>query len=203
MTSKVRLFAEDISFSSENFDKSSFFVEPPKGFFGRFVIGVFVLSFLMFFYSLGSSREWVVVVSFFAIPTLPLFLLWLDSLRPQDSHEAYFDEGGLYFVFKSVRHPRFNAELRVPIEDIESFIVESMDRNLGRLGHYRFRQYRIKTHRQGAMPNLVINTYRPFRLIVNDIKRLELFSWASLVKIVFVASQKELLEAGIARQNSY
>jgi hypothetical protein len=80
----------------------------------------------------------------------------------------------------------------VSFTEINSLTLESKVVHEGRLGTYRWRQHRIRTSRSGETPHLLINTFRPMHLVLQDLQRLSALPGMARIDKQLVAPQEEL-----------
>jgi len=99
---------------------------------------------------------------------------------------------GLLLAFACGRFPELSTDIRIPFSEVDSITLESKVVYEARLGPHRWPQYRIRTFREGETPHLLINTFRPTPLVLQDLRRLPLLPGVSHINIQLVAPQEEL-----------
>ncbi|MDG1579885.1 hypothetical protein [Pseudomonas sp. GOM6] len=170
---RIRLFADNAHFADEKFDRFTPLVHQPNTHRGKIFSACILIPFGLFLMSLTIEQGWLTCIMLMTTLSLPLAVFWwLERNILPDRTEAYVDPEGLLLKVECGRFPELNTDIRIPFVEIESITLESKEVYEGRLGTHRWRQYRIKTCRSGEFPHLLINTFRPLHLVMNDLKRL-------------------------------
>lgn len=190
---RIRLFANNVNFTDDQFDRHEPLVRQPNTYQGEIFLACLAASFTLFVFGVITERDWLAGIMALATPIVPFIVLYLRGRGiPEDNVEAYAEQSGLLLAFECGRFPELSTDIRIPFSEIDSITLESKVVYEARLGPHRWRQYRIRTSRDGETPHLLINTFRPTHLVLQDLRRLSSLPCASHINIQLVASQEEL-----------
>lgn len=189
---RVRLFANNAHFTDDVFDRFEPLVRQPNTHRGKIFSACAAIPFGLFMLSVVTGHELLAGIMLLATPTLPFLVFWwLERGVPQDKIEAYVEPEGLLLKFECGRFPELSDDIRIPFAEIDSITLESKVVHEGSLGTHRWRQYRIKTFRSGKSPNLLINTFRPLHLVLQDLQRITSLM-PDRIAIHLMAAQNEI-----------
>lgn len=190
---RIRLFANNVHFTDDKFDRYEPLVCQPNSHQGKIFLACLATSFGLFLFGLITERDWLTGIMALATPTVPFVVLYLRGRGiPEDKVEAYAEKGGLLLVFECGQFPDLSAEILIPFAEITSIVLESKVVHEGRLGPHRWRQYRISTSRAGETPHLLINTFRPMHLVLQDLRRLSAWPQVNRIDMQLMARKEEL-----------
>lgn len=194
---RVRLFANNFHFTDDKFDRYEPLVRQPNSHQGKILLACLVTSFGLFLFGVITERDWLAGIMGLATPIVPFVVLYLRGRGvPEDKIEAYAERGGLLLIFECGQFPNLSAEILIPFAEITSIVLESKVVYGGRLGPHRWRQYRISTSRTGETPHVLINTFRPMHLALQDLQRLSALPGANQIDMQLIAQQEELAALG-------
>jgi hypothetical protein len=190
---RIRLFANNVHFADNEFDRYEPLVHQPSTHQGKIALLCAVTLFGLFIFGVVTERDWLVGLMSISTPIMPFVVLyWLGRGVPEDKVEVYAEPDGLLLTFECGRYPELSTDIRVPFIEIDSITLESKVVHEGRLGTHRWRQYRIRTSRPGETPHVLINTFRPMHLVLQDLQRLSALSGLERIDKHIVAPQEEL-----------
>lgn len=189
---RVRLFANNAHFTDDKFDRFAPLVHQPNTHRGKIFSACALVPFGLFLMSLPAEQGWLTCLMLMTTLVLPFSTLWwLEHGIPPDKVEAYAEADGLLLKFECGHFPELSTDIRIPSSEIESITLESKAVREGGYGTHRWRQYRIKTSRSDECPNLLINTFRPLHLAIDDLQRITTLL-PHRVDIQLISTQKEM-----------
>ncbi|MFG3452549.1 MULTISPECIES: hypothetical protein [Pseudomonadaceae] len=193
MQQRVRLYANNCHLTDDKFDRYEPLVRQPNTHQGKIFLACLATSLGLFLFGVITERDWLAGTMALATPIIPFVVLYLRGRGvPADKIEAYAVQRGLLLIFECGQFSELSAEILIPFTEITSIVLESKVVYEGRLGPHRWRQYRISTSRSGETPHLLINTFRPMHLVLQDLQRLSALSGAHQIDMQLIGQPEEL-----------
>lgn len=150
-TPRIRLFASNVHFVDTDFQRLQP-LAPVNSTLGKLILAVILGMLGLFVLGFWSDQEWLVVLGLLGAVVVPLILLGVSSwLHPPAREEAYFDAEGLLLKLVPARESEPRREVRIPFAALQDLVMESKFNREGSRIH-QWRQYRIRTHQEGAPP---------------------------------------------------
>ncbi|QZX80638.1 hypothetical protein [Metapseudomonas otitidis] len=170
-TPRIRLFASNVHFVDTDFERLQP-LAPVNSTLGKLILAVILGMLGLFVLGFWSDQEWLVVLGLLGAVVVPLVMLGVSSwLHPPAREEAYFDAEGLLLKLVPARESEPGREVRIPFAALQDLVMESKVNREGSRIH-QWRQYRIRTHQEGEHPHVLINTFRPLHLVLQDLERI-------------------------------
>lgn len=170
-TPRIRLFASNVHFVDTDFERLQP-LAPVNSTLGKLILAVILGMLGLFVLGFWSDQEWLVVLGLLGAVVVPLVMLGVSSwLHPPAREEAYFDAEGLLLKLVPARESEPGREVRIPFAALQDLVMESKVNREGSRIH-QWRQYRIRTHQEGERPHVLINTFRPLHLVLQDLERI-------------------------------
>ncbi|WP_236212417.1 hypothetical protein [Metapseudomonas otitidis] len=170
-TPRIRLFASNVHFVDTDFERMQP-LAPVNSTLGKRILAVILGMLGLFVLGFWSDQEWLVVLGLLGAVVGPLVMLGVSSwLHPPAREEAYFDAEGLLLKLVPARESEPGREVRIPFAALQDLVMESKVNREGSRIH-QWRQYRIRTHQEGEHPHVLINTFRPLHLVLQDLERI-------------------------------
>jgi hypothetical protein len=190
---RIRLYADNVHYADGAFDRFKPLVVQPSTHQGKVYLAC-VMSFLgLFVIAVVTGQDGLAAIMLLAAVIVPFIALHLLKRGIADDEiEVYAEQGGLLLAFKCGRFPELSTDIRIPFGEIDTITLESKVVYEARLGPHRWRQYRVKTSRTGDTPHVLINTFRPLNLVIQDLKRLAALPDAGRIDIQLLAAHEEI-----------
>lgn len=170
-TPRIRLFASNVHFVDTDFERLQP-LAPVNSTLGKLILAVILGMLGLFVLGFWNDQEWLVALGLLGAVVVPLVMLGVSSwLHPPAREEAYFDAEGLLLKLVPARESEPGREVRIPFAALQDLVMESKVNREGSRIH-QWRQYRIRTHQEGEHPHVLINTFRPLHLVLQDLERI-------------------------------
>lgn len=170
-TPRIRLFASNVHFVDTEFERLQP-LAPVNSTLGKLILAVILGMLGLFVLGFWNDQEWLVALGLLGAVVVPLVMLGVSSwLHPPAREEAYFDAEGLLLKLVPARESEPGREVRIPFAALQDLVMESKVNREGSRIH-QWRQYRIHTHQEGEHPHVLINTFRPLHLVLQDLERI-------------------------------
>lgn len=170
-TPRIRLFASNVHFVDTDFERLQP-LAPVNSTLGKLILAVILGMLGLFVLGFWSDQEWLVALGLLGAVVVPLVMLGVSCwLHPPAREEAYFDAEGLLLKLVPARESEPGREVRIPFAALQDLVMESKVNREGSRIH-QWRQYRIRTHQEGGHPHVLINTFRPLHLVLQDLERI-------------------------------
>ncbi|WP_439886666.1 hypothetical protein ACSX1C_14190 [Pseudomonas sp. MBLB4123] len=190
---RIRLYANNVHYTDGEFDRFEPLVGQPSTHQGKVYLACVVSLLGLFAIAVVTGHDWLAAITLLAAVIVPFLVLHLLKRGiPDDEIEVYAEQSGLLLVFKCGRFPELSTDIRIPFVEIDTITLESKVVYEARLGPHRWRQYRVKTSRTGDTPHVLINTFRPLNLVIQDLQRLSALPDAERIDIQLIAEQEEI-----------
>lgn len=181
-TPRIRLFASNVHFVDTDFERLQP-LAPVNSTLGKLILAVILGMLGLFVLGFWSDQEWLVALGLLGAVVVPLVMLGVSSwLHPPAREEAYFDAEGLLLKLVPARESEPGREVRIPFAALQDLVMESKVNREGSRIH-QWRQYRIRTHQEGEHAHVLINTFRPLHLVLQDLERISQLPGAAELQI--------------------